>query len=409
MCPLIGVDRSTEHAMTVGQQRRSSISDSVQPHDFLLDSACTRHIVHAKSFLTNHHSAQFNMVGVGDHSFPVKLAGSVALSSIVTLNNVAYVPGGNVNLVSMAKLVDAGLKVEVHSDRIAVLQEYGTGKKYSRVILNFLRRGNLFVYSSSTVPRLRPDDFRAAKHDTVVDASAIKPRTIFKTGDAQPVAASSSSSSSSSGVAPLPRSGKDEAKATGKQQHQQATLAIDSEYCYIAGGGSGGHSDSELDELNSDSDSEQASVGSDSAAASAATSTSITAAVQHARNGHMPSMAKDGCKSCITSSSRRRAIGSKTDLTKVATNTLDRLRCDLVGPITTRNGGSNIRVLSLTGKKYALVTVDEKSRFVLMQALEFFHCSVRLPMHTHCNHVVLVLGNSHFKITKFEFPFSFFP
>ena len=27
-----------------------------------------------------------------------------------------------------------------------------------------------------------------------------------------------------------------------------------------------------------------------------ATSTSITTAVQHARNGHMPSMAKDGCK-----------------------------------------------------------------------------------------------------------------
>ena len=55
----------------------------------------------------------------------------------------------------------------------------------------------------------------------------------------------------------------------------------------------------------------------------------------------------------------------------MATNTLDRLHCDLVGPITTRNGGSNIRVLSLTGKKYALVTVNEKSRFVLMQALEF--------------------------------------
>ena len=93
------------------------------------------------------------------------------------------------------------------------------------------------------------------------------------------------------------------------------------------------------------------------------------ALIKHQRLGHVPSMAAQGCESCIAAASTRRAITKQTAVSKVAARTLDRMHCDLMGPMTYAVDGSSQVIQSLGGNIYAMVTVDEHSRFAFVHTL----------------------------------------
>ena len=99
------------------------------------------------------------------------------------------------------------------------------------------------------------------------------------------------------------------------------------------------------------------------------TSSDSSAMLKHARNGHIPSMASKGCESCIASGTTRRAIHKKPNVSKAAASTLDRLHCDLLGPMTSTVDGDRLQITSLGGSNYVMLTVDEQSRYVYVHPL----------------------------------------
>ena len=90
--------QSTEHAL---------ISTDTSIFDFALDSGCTRHVVCHRMLLYEPRVAKHTIVGIGNTRAAVKTCGKVLIAKNVELKNVMLVPGGNMNLVSVSRLIES--------------------------------------------------------------------------------------------------------------------------------------------------------------------------------------------------------------------------------------------------------------------------------------------------------------
>src|SRR3984957_6256476 len=110
---------SDEYEEEVQQEVTNAATDDGQLYvsgreEFILDSGASRHMVYDKSLMFDTievHPIRFT--GIMKKSVIVNEVGSVRLSDTVKLNGVAHVGVAGANLVSVAKVLDAGLQIEV--------------------------------------------------------------------------------------------------------------------------------------------------------------------------------------------------------------------------------------------------------------------------------------------------------
>ena len=93
----------------------------------------------------------------------------------------------------------------------------------------------------------------------------------------------------------------------------------------------------------------------------------VNADIIHARLGH--SGQHNNCETCIVSKGRKANTGT-ISTRKPATHVFERLHMDLIGPVSTNINGHIEQCPTLSDKRYALVIVDEKSRYTHTYLLE---------------------------------------
>ncbi|MCW3101349.1 MAG: uncharacterized protein JWL77_6967, partial [Chthonomonadaceae bacterium] len=114
------------------------------PNQFLLDSASTRHITPHKKLLENIHSIPGVRLtsALKSSSALIDKAGTIRLNPNYRLNEVAYVPGAGPNLISEAKIADAGYQILKNKICARILDSKG------KVILTFPRANKLWMYTT---------------------------------------------------------------------------------------------------------------------------------------------------------------------------------------------------------------------------------------------------------------------
>jgi hypothetical protein len=91
----------------------------------------------------------------------------------------------------------------------------------------------------------------------------------------------------------------------------------------------------------------------------------------HLSKSDLQSLEPCTCNVCLTCKTKRTAIGHKTaDRLRVANAIQDCWHVDLIGPFSSMEDNRRIRLASLDGHSYALVIVDEYSRFTMVQPLQ---------------------------------------
>jgi hypothetical protein len=175
-----------------------SHSAPIPDHSFIVDSGATRHFCCNKSIMHDLYSESGFVSGAQNLSCNYELVGKIKFiidTHTITLNDVAYVPSFNVNLISVPRLTSKGAKVDFLSDKgILTLSPYTT------LQLSFPRIGDLYVLIPSSIisPCVQP---QSSSSYTVIDN--VSSSSISSSSTDSPVSLSSTDSSPSTSITSL--------------------------------------------------------------------------------------------------------------------------------------------------------------------------------------------------------------
>ena len=377
------------------------------PTQFMLDSGTTRHITPHKHLLTDIHTISPVRLtsALKSSSAVINSAGSIQLSSIYRLNEVAYVAGAGPNLISEAKIADAGFVIIKNKNCARIQTESG------RTVLYFPRVNKLWIYSLPTARayKEKPSITRIAQKSSAAPTSSVPPvvhRTIpQKNGNTASTRSKSAASprrnparSTSTTVVPTESASTIARRLLDEARSQSATNAV---YFDV------------IREMNRAAAHETTNAAFFSPVTPQSNSFDILAAMDttlevdpvtsqqvvhlskaqlwHSRLGHQHSavlansniMFKLGvtqkdlnhfhncvCESCALGKSQRAPIGSFADPQYKATDVLGTISVDLVGPISLSQNKSRVRTPTTGGSLYGLSVVDEFSRAVSIVLLK---------------------------------------
>lgn len=307
-------------------------------NEFILDSGASRNTTCKLNLLEKVQYVQpLPMVGVQSKIIYVNQVGLLKLNNRIHLGNTVYVPGGSTNLVSVSKLIDAGLTVKILKTKALVYKD-------NELLITFDRIGGVYIYTM-------PSELRNVDDSHDMDVVIHKPKqNIPRKGDKQQTSAPSSSapstSSSSSSTAVNESAKARTALMKARGQLKTAAPVTDNNQIIQA--------KLLTDVTNTHTQQQLMNV-------------CMSKDIVHARYGHYGQHEK--CETCVLAKGRRTKIGDQSTRAP-AEHVYDRLHMDLIGPISTVDkNGQRVSVPTMGGKRYALVVVDEKSSYVHISLL----------------------------------------
>jgi hypothetical protein len=306
----------------------------------LLDSGSSRHTwYNAAAVVDQRRIAPIKLTCATGKPINIHTVGTVNINGNVRIKDVAVMPMANANLMSVARVCNAGFKVVFDSQKADIIDNKG------KISMTFLKENNVYVYyrnkgklpkasdgynpnatstketdkRSGSQPALAPN--RTRKRDTSARQSS----------STQPVSKPKSTSS---------RSQSDSAAYIGEEDDS----GNDSESCF------------NLEENSHDQQQNQLS-GKD-----------MDDALRHRRFGHQSIYPSAKCETCMVTRLRRTGVSKQpyTD-TDVPLHTLV---ADLIGPISTRIEGQKIRTPSIGGNLYVLNVMCAATRHVWTKTLK---------------------------------------
>ena len=362
--------------------------------EIILDSGASRHTVFNSDLLEDLHKVTpFYMWSVTGHHTKVSQVGALRIHEKVRIGDVHYVPNSTHNLISMAVLFDNGCECEVFTSTEIVFHKI-IGKKKIRLPFrrDFGKSVWRYVLPQDLIERVRTKtpafivDKETDKGDEVAEAPQFKKIESRKT-----LSASSSVLSSDSKLAALEapdrhipkkatRSSIAAAQAAAKGL-TQASLLVANDFFPSAS-----PSCLKLNPIECDT-----SEVVDALLAFHELETD-QAKLWHARIGHqnesilvemnrshqlqIPQSQLNGlkncvCTGCISGKGRRSRVRKRAAPEHLATETMQRIHLDLIGPFTAYDGKHKIKsATTMGGNLYALLIVEEYSRSVHVELLK---------------------------------------
>jgi Reverse transcriptase (RNA-dependent DNA polymerase)/Pol polyprotein, beta-barrel domain/Integrase core domain len=327
--------------------------------EFILDTGASRHVVFNAELLENVRDIEpFHLFTATGHHTVIRRQGAVRLSKDVVIGNVCHVPRATHNLLSLSTLLDAGAYVsKINAHQIVVSKSAGTGEDRVTVNLSFKRAEKSGVWKLNLPSEIRQrvqahtESFKIQRLPRApggAQAPTVQRRPIPKKKGTQPPPASSSIAPLA--AAPAARSISDEAQlfiladpAVGDRLlafHERETDAARLWHVRL---------------------------GHQSAAVLSAANRLFGLGIP---KRSLQGLANCVCDSCILGKGRRAQIGSAANPAWAATETMDCIHLDLIGPMSVYDGAHKNRAPSLGGAIYALVITDEYSRAVAVYLLK---------------------------------------
>jgi hypothetical protein len=328
-------------------------------HDmWIIDSGATKHVTPFISALENVTTIQgMKIVGaLHGQATTVTKVGDARLNDRWKLTDVAYIRGASANLISESRLTAAGFTI-FKDNQEAIIRD--SNKK---VVLRIPKRGKLWVLTRLT------DEERKRRHraltNTLQRVDAVKPLSASR--QQQPrISNPKAAQPGRAAAAPQPPK-PSRALYFAEAEQEKAYLVTDKE--------------SDARHVSSKTSPEEQKqlpraqlwhqrLGHQSAAV-----LQTTATVRHlgVSPAELEVVGKCPCKVCIEAKATRHAIHATADPQHKATDVLQCLHADIMGPINApaEKGKGTQRMKSQGGKLYALVVVDEYSRSVHVTLLE---------------------------------------
>ena len=295
-------------------------------NEFILDSGATRHIVSSTRHLIDVKGVvPFPMLAAAHKVITINKVGSVKLSTTALLNNVCLMPAGNANLISLSRVIDSGCKV-VFSKETAIVTLNG------ETLLHFKRKNGLYVYTI----RSGDDDDQS----DIADVQRVKNKTVI------PKKVTAVTTSTARQVL---HNARDSRRNANTSSTPSTTSAISSSAVPSA-----------------QAMSEHAHAITDRVLAVA----SANAELLHMRYGHQSCHPLPNCVDCLMAKAKRKPVNQQKPAVFNATAIGERLHIDVVGPVSATIDGTRTRIATMGGNIYALVIVDEKSRYTWVYLLE---------------------------------------
>ena len=328
-----------------------TITDTI--NEFLFDTACSKHTGGDPKIFESEPKALVSPIQLNcynDKKVIINKAGPIRLTSRLRLHDVGLGPKGSKNLISGAKIVDAGLIPVMHKDQIGIYKKEQV-KVTGTPVITFKRQGNLFVYT-------KPSASEESKPG--LEIIPVARGQIPRVWDTEQKSSDNSSSSVARETLINSRSVRE---AAAKANQANVAVEIREEYAYGL-----------FDETKVSGDTSGKTTDSETLWHSRFGHTSINALIKANEKYKLrlsntklreAERTEGGvCTHCVAGKGRRSQISHYGDQNWQAKCIMDRFMADTSGRVSIRNAkGKKIPLYSLGGNLYALHVIDEYSRY----------------------------------------------
>jgi hypothetical protein len=319
--------------------------DELKAYQFILDSGSSKHIAYNERLIKEQVAVTpYALTGVGGSKNVVTKRGAVNINARVRINDVNYIKGAGVNLMSVVKIVDAGNDVLFTKDFAYIIKKRSI--PYPKItLLNVPRKGNAWILTHTLGAHKSREQPRSGFE---MIPRNMEKKFIPKIGEVLPSTSTTAVTTPSTEARNQLKSTRDTRLNTQKSSEQKSGVY------YLSDSGS----DSGIN-LSNDTATQVTNKKNDNI-------------LLHEQFGHQTLLTNkvDNCNTCALSKLHRTGVGKGTY--HKATQPLETISFDVLGPvsISTSNGTKELQP-SLGGSKYSIIGIDKNTSYTWAKPLAF--------------------------------------